>query len=146
MKSLMASLRILHEQLGSESPALFPSFSTHLAPTTPSHHPDLWPRTDRVENRTAHWTMQMDKLVNAYLLYRKLDRGDGIPSASNPLSAPSCSAPDKTASPPFALDVLDTYGTHPFPFLDYPLGLNIFQVKTIVNFALYQRKLLLTSH
>ncbi|KAH7920572.1 hypothetical protein BV22DRAFT_1107609 [Leucogyrophana mollusca] len=37
-------------------------------------------RRDHIETRNEHWGLQVDRLVAAYLHYRKRDLGDGIPS------------------------------------------------------------------
>ena len=54
--------------------------------------------------------MQLDKLVNTYLLYRQLDRGDGLPKAPDP-------SEDNTSLPPFTIEVLDSYCSYSILFL-----------------------------
>ena len=66
-------------------------------------HPDLRPRTDRLELLTAHWMDQMDRLIPAYLAYRSHDRGDYLPHAADGEGS------DTPPFPPFTLESLDTY-------------------------------------
>ena len=57
---------------------------------------------DRVEIQTDNWKMQLDRLVNTYLLYRQLDCGDGLSKASDPPE-------DSISFPLFMIEVLDSY-------------------------------------
>ncbi|KAF8883571.1 hypothetical protein BD779DRAFT_1417169, partial [Infundibulicybe gibba] len=41
--------------------------------------PDTRTRTDRIEIQNAHWELQWEHLVDAYLTYRMNDSGDGLP-------------------------------------------------------------------
>jgi hypothetical protein len=58
-------------------------------------------RRDRVEIQTAHWSLQMANLVNAYLDCRHRDAGDGMPKISSQLGTATC--------PPVIVEVLDIF-------------------------------------
>jgi hypothetical protein len=58
-------------------------------------------RRDRVEIQTAHWNIQMTKLVDAYLDFRCRDAGEGMPDIPSHLN--------DTSSPPIIIDVLDIF-------------------------------------
>jgi hypothetical protein len=52
-----------------------------------SRYIDPRTRTDRIENESHHWDIQIDLLVEAYLDYRHRNSGDGIPQVDEiPLS------------------------------------------------------------
>ena len=67
-----------------------------------SHHIDSCPCMDHVEIQTDNWKMQLDRLVNTYLLYWQLNCGDGLPKAPDPPE-------DSTLLPLFMIEVLDCY-------------------------------------
>lgn len=53
-----------------------------------SRYVDPRTRTDRIENETNHWNIQMDCLVEAYLDYCHRSSEDGMPNY-NGIPAPS---------------------------------------------------------
>ena len=63
---------------------------------------DSHPCTDRVEIQTANWKMQLDRLVDAYLIYQQRDHGDGLPEVPD---LPE----DSTLLPLLTVEVLDSY-------------------------------------
>ncbi|KIK20392.1 hypothetical protein PISMIDRAFT_105862 [Pisolithus microcarpus 441] len=59
----------------------FEDLARQLADVRGVRHADSRTRRDRVELQTEHWTLQMDRLVDAYLDYSSRDTGDGLPVA-----------------------------------------------------------------
>jgi hypothetical protein len=48
-----------------------------------SHYVDPHTRGDRINVQNAHWNIQIEGLVRAYLDYRTRDNGDSMPSVSS---------------------------------------------------------------
>ena len=65
---------------------------------------------DRVEIQTDNWKLQLDRLVNTYLIYRQLDHGDGLPEVPD-------SPEDGTSLAPFMIELLDSYCSYPVFFI-----------------------------
>ncbi|KAG1724777.1 hypothetical protein EDB19DRAFT_1644330 [Suillus lakei] len=61
----------------------FKGLTHQLADLTGHHHIDPRSWGERTEDQTAHWNLQMDRLVDAYLNYRSRDSGDGMPAMSD---------------------------------------------------------------
>ncbi|KAI5990639.1 hypothetical protein EDD15DRAFT_2388750 [Pisolithus albus] len=57
----------------------FEDLAQQLADARGIRHADSRTRRDRVELQTEHWTLQMDRLADAYLDYSSRDMGDGLP-------------------------------------------------------------------
>ncbi|KAG1720449.1 hypothetical protein EDB19DRAFT_1647083 [Suillus lakei] len=67
---------------GSEHEA-FKGLTHQLVDLTGHHHIDPRSWGEWTEDQTAHWNLQMDRLVDAYLNYRSRDSGDGMPAMSD---------------------------------------------------------------
>ncbi|KAG1885851.1 uncharacterized protein F5891DRAFT_909401, partial [Suillus fuscotomentosus] len=61
----------------------FEDLAHQLADLTGYHHIDPRIRGERIDTQTAHWGLQIDRLVDAYLNYRSRDSGDGMPDISD---------------------------------------------------------------
>jgi hypothetical protein len=75
-----------------------------------SRYVDPRTRTDRIENETNHWTIQMGCLVEAYLDYRHRDLRDGMPNCNGiPAASPSDDTERVSLSEIELIDIFSTY-------------------------------------
>jgi len=94
---------------------------------------DTQTQTDHVELQTANWALQLDKLVYAYLAYRKHDSGDGLPKELEPS--------DNSSPPPFIVEVLDSHCSY-LSFFWLITNTNNFTARTYLKFhPLYDKSI-----
>ncbi|KAG1781332.1 hypothetical protein EV702DRAFT_928311, partial [Suillus placidus] len=65
----------------------FEGLASQIAEISGCRYTDHRTRHDRTENQTAHWDIQIDLLVNAYLDYRSRSTENGMPTFNGPPSS-----------------------------------------------------------
>ncbi|KIK25127.1 hypothetical protein PISMIDRAFT_70197, partial [Pisolithus microcarpus 441] len=68
----------------------FEDLARQVADAHGVRYQDSRTRHDRIELQTEHWTLQMERLVNAYLDYRYRDTGDGLPAPEESEAGAQC--------------------------------------------------------